>query len=145
MYSDGVIPRGRQQPEGRRAMSTVWVDLMDSEVRYRGNAYRTRTIEAGSGDALILIHGVGGHAEAYSRNVTRLGQRFHVAAMDLLWHGYSDKRNYTPSMVPEYAKQVVDLIDALGVQRAHIEGESLGGWVPCGPRCTTPTASISWC
>lgn len=110
-------------------MSTVWVDLMGSEVRYRGNAYRTRTIEAGRGDFLILIHGVGGHAEAYSRNVVRLAQRFHVVAMDLLWHGYSDKRNYTPKMVPEYSKQVVDLIDSLGVHRAHIEGESLGGWV----------------
>lgn len=110
-------------------MSTVWVDLMGSEVRTRGNTFRTRTIEAGSGDVLILIHGIGGHAEAYSRNVMRLAQRFHVVAMDLLWHGYSDKRNYTPKMVPEYSKQVVDLIDSLGVQRAHIEGESLGGWV----------------
>ena len=110
-------------------MTSVWVDLMGSEVRYRGNAYKTRTIEAGSGDVLILIHGVGGHAEAYSRNVTRLAGHYHVVAMDLLWHGYSDKRNYTPSMVPEYAKQVVDLIDSLGVQKAHIEGESLGGWV----------------
>ena len=110
-------------------MSTVWVDLMGSEVRYRGNAYRTRTIEAGNDEVLILIHGIGGHAEAYSRNVMRLAQRFHVVAMDLLWHGYSDKRNYTPKMVPEYAKQVVDLIDSLGVERTHIEGESLGGWV----------------
>jgi pimeloyl-ACP methyl ester carboxylesterase len=110
-------------------MASVWVDLMGSEVRYRGNAYRTRTIEAGSGEVLILIHGVGGHAEAYSRNIMRLAERFHVVAIDLLWHGYSDRSNYTPRMVPEYAKQVVDLIDSLGVQRASIEGESLGGWV----------------
>ncbi len=110
-------------------MASVWVDLMGSEVRYRGNAYRTRTIEAGAGEILILIHGIGGHAEAYSRNVARLGKRFQVVALDLLWHGYSDKRNYTTKMVPEYAKQVIDLMDSLGVQRAHIEGESLGGWV----------------
>jgi hypothetical protein len=45
---------------------TIWTDLLGTEVRYRGKAYRTRTIEAGSGEPLILLHGIGGHAEAYS-------------------------------------------------------------------------------
>ncbi len=110
-------------------MSSIWVDLLGSEVRYRGNTYRTRTVEAGSGDTLVLIHGVGGHAEAYSRNIVRLGHNFHVAAIDLVWHGLSSKPPYTTEMVPTYAKQVVDLLDSMGVQRAHVEGESLGGWV----------------
>jgi len=110
-------------------MNSVWVDLLGSEVRYRGKEYRTRTIEAGSGDTLVLIHGVGGHAEAYSRNIKRLGQHFHVVAIDLVWHGLSSKPPYTTEMVPTYAKQVVDLLDSLGVERAHVEGESLGGWV----------------
>jgi len=110
-------------------VSSIWVDLLGSEVRYRGNAYRTRTIEAGSGDTLVLIHGVGGHAEAYSRNIARLGQNFHTVAIDLVWHGLSAKPTFTKEMVPTYAKQVVDVLDSLGVQRAHVEGESLGGWV----------------
>ncbi len=38
---------------------SIWVDLMGSTVRVvEGAHYRTRVIEAGSGDALILIHGV---------------------------------------------------------------------------------------
>ncbi len=111
------------------AMSTIWVDLLGSEVCFRGNAYRTRTIEAGGGDTLILIHGVGGHAEAYSRNLIRLGRNFRAVAIDLLWHGLSAKPPFTPEMVPSYAKQVIDLLDSMGVERAHVEGESLGGWV----------------
>jgi pimeloyl-ACP methyl ester carboxylesterase len=76
-----------------------------------------------------LIHGVGGHAEAYSRNLQRLGERYHAIAIDLLWHGLSSKPPFTPEMVPQYALQYLDLLDDLGVEKASIEGESLGGWV----------------
>jgi pimeloyl-ACP methyl ester carboxylesterase len=110
-------------------MNTIWLDLLGTEVRYRGNKYRTRTIESGSGPPLILIHGVGGHAEAYSRNLRRLGQSHHAIAMDLIWHGFSAKPPFNREMVPEYCKQVVDLIDSLGAKTAAVEGESLGGWV----------------
>lgn len=109
-------------------MNTIWLDLLGAEVRYRGK-YRTRTIEYGSGSPLILIHGVGGHAEAYSRNLKRLGASHHAIAIDLLWHGLSGKPEFTPHMVPEYCKQIVDLLDDLGAEKASIEGESLGGWV----------------
>jgi pimeloyl-ACP methyl ester carboxylesterase len=110
-------------------LNSVWVDLLGSEVRYRGNEYKTRCIEAGSGDTLILIHGVGGHAEAYSRNLMRLAQSFHTVAIDMVWHGLSGKPPYTIEMVPTYAKQVIDLLDSMSVDKASVEGESLGGWV----------------
>lgn len=109
-------------------MSTLWLDLLGCEVRFRGK-YRTRTIEYGSGDVLILIHGVGGHAEAYARNMKRLGAYNHAVAIDLLWHGLSGKPPFTADMVPAYCDQLVDLLDSLGVEKASIEGESLGGLV----------------
>jgi pimeloyl-ACP methyl ester carboxylesterase len=108
----------------------MWVDLMGAQVRYLGNRYRTRVIEAGDGPPLVLIHGVGGHAEAWARNVTRLGEHFRVMAIDLLWHGYSAKPPYTDGEdIPAYAEQLLDLLDAEGIERAHLEGESLGGWI----------------
>jgi pimeloyl-ACP methyl ester carboxylesterase len=110
-------------------VATIWTDLLGSQVRYLGKRHRTRVIEHGEGPALILIHGVGGHAEAYSRNVTRLGdQGLRAMAIDLLWHGWSDKPPFNDA-VPSYAAQVLDLMDAEGIERAHVEGESLGGWV----------------
>jgi pimeloyl-ACP methyl ester carboxylesterase len=109
-------------------LNSIWLDLLGAEVRYRGK-YRTRTIEYGSGAPLILIHGVGGHAEAYSRNLKRLGTGRHAIAIDLLWHGLSGKPPFTPEMVPEHCKQIIDLLDDLGEEKASIEGESLGGWV----------------
>jgi pimeloyl-ACP methyl ester carboxylesterase len=111
-------------------MSSIWVDLMGAEVRYLGRRFRTRVIEAGSGPPLLLVHGVGGHAEAWSRNVRRLGRDFRVLAIDLLWHGYSSKPPYIDGEdIPAYADQILDLLDSEGIERAHLEGESLGGWI----------------
>jgi pimeloyl-ACP methyl ester carboxylesterase len=109
-------------------MSTIWVELLGSQVRYYGKAYKTRVIEAGEGEPLILIHGVGGHAEAYSRNIVRLGQSYRAMALDLVWHGLSSKPPFA-NQLPTFAAQIIDLMDSLGIEKAHVEGESLGGWV----------------
>lgn len=58
-----------------------------------------------------------------------MSKHFHVIAIDLLWHGFSTGRPFTTAMVPTYAEQVVDLIESIGADTAHLEGESLGGWV----------------
>jgi pimeloyl-ACP methyl ester carboxylesterase len=90
-------------------VTSIWTDLLGARVHYPGARYRTRVIESGEGPALVLLHGIGGHAEAYSRNVMRLGQGHRAMAIDFLWHGYSSRPPY--------------------VDGASIEGESLGGWV----------------
>jgi pimeloyl-ACP methyl ester carboxylesterase len=110
-------------------MGTLWTDLLDCQVRYLGSRYRTRVIEAGEGPLVILLHGNGGHAETYSRNIARLGQNFHVMAVDMVWHGFSADVPFNEAMVPTYAEQMLELIDAAGAGRASFEGESLGGWV----------------
>lgn len=109
---------------------TLWMSLLGTQTRYLGQTYRTRVVEHGEGAPLILIHGNGGHAESYARNVRRLGDNgYRAMAIDLLWHGLSSKPPFDPDMVPAYAKQIIDLLDSEGVERAHFEGESLGGWV----------------
>jgi Predicted hydrolases or acyltransferases (alpha/beta hydrolase superfamily) len=61
--------------------------------------------------------------------VVALGKDFHVVAMDFVGHGLSEKRtdiDYVPST---YAALVAEVMDVLGIERAHVHGESLGGWV----------------
>jgi pimeloyl-ACP methyl ester carboxylesterase len=112
-------------------MNSIWVDLLGARVHDLGREFRGRVIDAGEGPALLLLHGIGGHAEAYARNVTRLaasGRR--VLAPDFLWHGYGAKPPYVDGEdIPMYARQLLDLMDAEGIEQADIEGESLGGWV----------------
>ena len=56
---------GMAQPQG----NSFWVDLLGTEVRYRqASSYRTRSIEAGAGEPVVLLHGVSGHAETWVRN-----------------------------------------------------------------------------
>jgi pimeloyl-ACP methyl ester carboxylesterase len=135
---------------------SIWVDLLGAQVHTLGREFRGRVIEAGSGPALLLLHGIGGHAEAYARNIVRLsrgGRR--VLAPDFLWHGLAAKPPYVDGEdIPLYARQLIDLMDSEGIARADIEGESLGGWVALWLALNHPdrvhrlilntTAGIAW-
>jgi pimeloyl-ACP methyl ester carboxylesterase len=110
-------------------MSSIWVDTLGSRVNYYGNKYKTRVIEYGEGEPLFLIHGIGGHAEAYSRNILSLGKHFRTMSIDLLWHGCSSSPELKGDQVFTYVDQLIDLMNSLGIENAHFEGESLGGRV----------------
>jgi pimeloyl-ACP methyl ester carboxylesterase len=114
-------------------MSTsIWLDLMGSGVSenfYVVNGVHTRVLEAGTGPALVLLHGTGGHAETYCRNIGPLSEHFHVLAMDLVGHGFSGRPDDIDYTVADYANHVVGLLDTLAIDRANVSGESLGGMV----------------
>lgn len=98
----------------------------------QGRRFRHRILEAGQPGQppLILLHGVGGHAECWARNLRPLSRHFHVVAPDMLFHGFSSNEPWDdPNWVALMAEGVVDLMDALGWDRSHVEGESLGGHV----------------
>ena len=108
---------------------SVAVELLGTQTRIvQGKNTFHRVIEVGSGDPLILIHGIGGHAETYARNLHNLAKHFHVYAIDALYHGFSDKANFDfAEMGKRQADGLADLIEALGYKWAHVEGESMGG------------------
>ena len=115
--------------ETAAAVDSLWVNLLGAEVRfYDAKGVRTRVIEAGDGPPLILLHGLSGHAETWSKNVIPLAEHFHVYAVDQLGHGFTDKPDvrYTIGALTQH---IVDLMDTLGIRRASIAGQSLGGWV----------------
>jgi 2-hydroxy-6-oxonona-2,4-dienedioate hydrolase len=110
-------------------MSSIWVDLLGSEVRfYDAGGIRTRCIQAGDGYPVIFLHGVGGHAEAFARNIVPLSENFRAIALDYLGFGLTDKTEEAPSH-EDYVQHLVDFMDAAGIEKAHLVGESLGGWV----------------
>ncbi|NUR29857.1 MAG: alpha/beta fold hydrolase, partial [Catenulispora sp.] len=91
----------------------------------------TRSLQAGppDGTPVIFLHGTSGHLEAFVRNLpvhASAGYRCH--AIDMLGHGYTGKPD-VPYEIPRYAAHLRDYLDACGIERAHLVGESLGGWV----------------
>jgi 2-hydroxy-6-oxonona-2,4-dienedioate hydrolase len=75
-----------------------------------------------------MLHGTGGHAEAYLRNIATLSRDFTVIAYDMPGHGFSDGPDI-PLTLDVYSDHLGTLMDELGIERAHLSGESLGGWV----------------
>jgi 2-hydroxy-6-oxonona-2,4-dienedioate hydrolase len=110
-------------------MSTIYVDLLGSEVRfYDAEGVRTRCIQAGDGHPVIFLHGVGGHAEAFARNIVPLSSDFRAISLDYLGFGLTDKPAESPTHL-DYVEHLVAFMDAAGIEKAHLVGESLGGWV----------------
>ncbi|MGQ0699597.1 MAG: alpha/beta fold hydrolase [Panacagrimonas sp.] len=111
---------------------SLWLDMVGSEIRYvqTPGFGRIRIAEAGPKDAPVILfqHGIGGHLEAYCKNLVPLSDQFHVIAFDYVGHAMSARKpmEYTPLIL---AEQTRELMDVLGIQKAHLSGESLGGWV----------------
>jgi pimeloyl-ACP methyl ester carboxylesterase len=83
---------------------------------------------AGSGPAILLIHGIGDNSTTWNTVQAKLAQRFTVIAPDLLGHGKSDKPRADYS-VAAYANGMRDLLSVLDIERVTIVGHSLGGGV----------------
>ena len=118
--------------------NSVHIDLLGTETRFvESSDYRTRVIEVSNNKApLILLHGGGGHAETYSRNLNSLAAVCRPIAMDFIWHGMSSRPSFSDGSATDdvhwlrqFTLQVIDLMEVLGLQSASFEGESLGGWV----------------
>lgn len=110
---------------------TIWTDLADLEFKLYyldAKGIKTRVLEAGSGEPLILLHGTGGHIEAYARNIKSLSKHFRVICIDMVGHGYTDKpdRQYG---IDYYSDHLLGVIQALDLSNVYLSGESLGGWV----------------
>ena len=118
--------------------NSIHIDLLGTETCFvKSRGYLTRVIEVcNDKPPLILLHGGGGHAETFSRNLITLAAVCRPIAMDFIWHGMSSKPPFSDGAAEDdvhwlrqFTLQVLDLMEALGLQSASFEGESLGGWV----------------
>lgn len=79
-----------------------------------------------SGPNVVLIHGFGGDLDNWLFNIDALGEQANVYALDLPGHGQSTKVLNDPSLAG-LAKVVIDFMDALRLDKAHLAGHSMGG------------------
>jgi len=85
-------------------------------------------MEAGAGDPLVLVMGFGGDHLAWGLQVPAFVEKYRVIAFDNRGVGQTDAPDqpYSTAMM---ADDTVGLMDALGVDRAHVCGVSMGGMI----------------
>lgn len=84
----------------------------------------------GSGEPLVLIHGIGSEWGIWEPLIERLAREFDVIALDM--PGFGDSEPLPAAVLAHegaLADAVQEFLRGLGIERAHLVGNSLGGWV----------------
>jgi 3-oxoadipate enol-lactonase len=80
----------------------------------------------GSGDLLVLLHGIGGNKRNWHDNIEAFGRYWHVVAWDA--RGYGESDDYEgPLAFTDYADDVVRVLNHFKADKSHILGLSMGG------------------
>lgn len=90
----------------------------------QGTAYSVQ----GEGHNIVLIHGVGLNQDMWGGQTVCLSCDYQVICYDMLGHGQSKQPSDNASL-EEYALQLKDLLDHLGVNKTSLVGFSMGGLV----------------
>jgi 2-hydroxy-6-oxonona-2,4-dienedioate hydrolase len=105
-----------------QAPASKTVEVFGQKVHY---------LEAGAGPNVILLHGLGADATNWAANTAVLSKSFHVYVPDQIGFGESDK-----PLINYRVGTLVDFLDGfckkLGIAKASIVGNSLGGWAAMG-------------
>jgi pimeloyl-ACP methyl ester carboxylesterase len=83
---------------------------------------------AGEGEPVVLVHGLSGSTRWWSRNVADIAQRYRIYLVDL--PGFGKMRRLRRRFVlAEAASWLSEWMDAVGLERAHFVGHSMGGYI----------------
>ena len=96
------------------------------------------TLQAGTGEPVVALHGLGGTKASFLPTVAALAPHYRVIAVDLPGFGDSVKPIRAGYHAEYFARTVVALLDALGLERAHLVGNSMGGRVALEVGLRTP-------
>lgn len=95
--------------------------------------YQTNFHDHGNGDAILLLHGSGAGVSGWANwrgLIPELAKSWRVIAPDLVGFGYTQTPgDFAFTFMDSWVDQMFALLDSLGIQRAHIIGNSFGGAV----------------
>jgi 2-(acetamidomethylene)succinate hydrolase len=103
------MPSERRPERRRRPGAGVWLS----------------TLERGAGPPWVLLHGITANACVWDPVADRLGDRFHVVAVDQRGHGQSDAPAHGYAAA-DFAADIRGLIEELGAGPAVVVGHSMG-------------------
>ena len=86
-------------------------------------------LDAGSGPPLVLLHGIGSAAASFRYQLEELSARFRVVAWDAPGYGASTPLAIERPTAGNYATALAGWLSALGIDRCHLLGHSLGALI----------------
>jgi pimeloyl-ACP methyl ester carboxylesterase len=100
--------------------------------------HRISTMTMGDGPDVLLLHGLGGTRASLLETAATLSRRYRVHAPDLPGFGSSSKPALGAYNAGWFADHMIGLMDELGIGRAHVVGNSMGGRVAIEMGLTEP-------
>jgi 2-hydroxy-6-oxo-octa-2,4-dienoate hydrolase len=93
------------------------------------NGIATNYLETGQGSPLVFVHGSGPGVTAYANwrlTLPELGEHFHCFAPDMVGFGFTERPSGVRYDVQTWASQLLGFLDALGLERVSLVGNSFG-------------------
>lgn len=93
-------------------------------------SFNTNYHDLGKGETIIFIHGSGPGVSAYANwrlAMPVLSKNFRVIAPDMAGFGYSSRPDTMLYNMDVWTRQIIDLMDSLNIEKAHLVGNSFGG------------------
>lgn len=94
------------------------------------NGIQTNYHEHGQGESVLLIHGSGPGVTGWANwrlTIPALAENFHVIAPDIVGFGYTERPADVQYNMETWLNHILGFMDALGIEKAHVVGNSFGG------------------
>lgn len=102
---------------------------MEEKVLTLDNGGRLHYWDRGEGEPVLFIHGLGSNAMMnWKEQMLNFNAHYRVVAPDLLWFGSSGSPSAKRNLHSQ-AEAMFELMDHLGIKKAHVAGHSYGGFV----------------
>ncbi len=92
--------------------------------------FKTNYHDVGKGDPLFLIHGSGPGVTAWANwrlVIPALAEQYRVIAPDMAGFGYTERVDGYHYTMDNWVQHAIELMDALGIEKTHLLGNSFGG------------------
>jgi alpha-beta hydrolase superfamily lysophospholipase len=122
----------------------AWLATASLQARYETiEGRRVRYVRTGSGPAVVLVHGFGSSLYTWKDVIPLLAVGHDVVALDL--PGFGESEQPTDLSFDDLPGAVLGLMDRLGIERAALVGNSMGGRRRYSQPPRAPGASAPWC
>jgi pimeloyl-ACP methyl ester carboxylesterase len=114
-----------------------------SERTVRVGVHEVHYLEGGSGETVVLLHGIFGEKDHWVDFARSLTGRYRVIVPDLPGYGETGRRADQAYDYAAQTQRMRELLDALGVQKAHLAGSSMGGTIAALVALKYPDRTLS--